>query len=220
MWMHFDHCFFCLPLVSKEEVVQKARPVSTDVGSTNPNFSDLMDEFIQERLKAKGTAVSIAHSDQYGLRFLCYKFRVFALTNRVVVAAARVVWKSPGTCRSSLKQVRVLDRDPLMISALLTIQGFPLNGLRLQAPVALMSSAPTASQTPLMPFSILPASLTVRNNNKMWLYFHFYLTFISVYHCWFCHRFYFQLRSMWGRSCIWRAWRRRRRWSRQFTGPG
>ncbi|KAK2826344.1 hypothetical protein Q5P01_020558 [Channa striata] len=40
---------------NKEEVVQKARPVSTDVGSTNPNFSDLMDEFIQERLRAKGT---------------------------------------------------------------------------------------------------------------------------------------------------------------------
>uniref|UniRef100_A0A672FQZ6 Ral GTPase activating protein, alpha subunit 1 (catalytic) n=1 Tax=Salarias fasciatus TaxID=181472 RepID=A0A672FQZ6_SALFA len=40
---------------NKEEVVQKARPVSTDVGSSNPNFSDLMDEFIQERLRAKGT---------------------------------------------------------------------------------------------------------------------------------------------------------------------
>uniref|UniRef100_A0A665WFY7 Ral GTPase activating protein, alpha subunit 1 (catalytic) n=1 Tax=Echeneis naucrates TaxID=173247 RepID=A0A665WFY7_ECHNA len=37
------------------EVVQKARPVSSDVGSSNPNFSDLMDEFIQERLRAKGT---------------------------------------------------------------------------------------------------------------------------------------------------------------------
>lgn len=47
-----------LPLVNKEEVVQKARPVSSDVGSTNPNFSDLMDEFIQERLRAKGTAVN------------------------------------------------------------------------------------------------------------------------------------------------------------------
>uniref|UniRef100_H3DHJ3 Ral GTPase activating protein catalytic subunit alpha 1 n=1 Tax=Tetraodon nigroviridis TaxID=99883 RepID=H3DHJ3_TETNG len=46
--------------VSKEEVVQKARPVSTDVGSTNPNFSDLMDEFIQERLKAKGTATGLS----------------------------------------------------------------------------------------------------------------------------------------------------------------
>ncbi|KAM9356466.1 ral GTPase-activating protein subunit alpha-1 isoform 2-T2 [Pholidichthys leucotaenia] len=42
-------------VANKEEVVQKARPVSTDVGS-NPNFSDLMDEFIQERLRAKGTA--------------------------------------------------------------------------------------------------------------------------------------------------------------------
>ncbi|XP_075879598.1 ral GTPase-activating protein subunit alpha-1 isoform X5 [Nelusetta ayraudi] len=42
--------------VNKEEVVPKARPVSTDVGSTNPNFSDLMDEFIQERLRAKGTS--------------------------------------------------------------------------------------------------------------------------------------------------------------------
>ncbi|XP_076605059.1 ral GTPase-activating protein subunit alpha-1 isoform X4 [Chaetodon auriga] len=42
--------------VNKEEVVQKARPVSSDIGTTNPNFSDLMDEFIQERLRAKGTA--------------------------------------------------------------------------------------------------------------------------------------------------------------------
>ncbi|XP_026163156.1 ral GTPase-activating protein subunit alpha-1 isoform X7 [Mastacembelus armatus] len=41
--------------VNKEEVVQKARPVSSDVGSSNPNFSDLMDEFIQERLRNKGT---------------------------------------------------------------------------------------------------------------------------------------------------------------------
>ncbi|KAI3367931.1 hypothetical protein L3Q82_026760 [Scortum barcoo] len=42
--------------VNKEEVVQKVRPVSSDVGSSNPNFSDLMDEFIQERLRAKGTS--------------------------------------------------------------------------------------------------------------------------------------------------------------------
>ncbi|XP_077396151.1 ral GTPase-activating protein subunit alpha-1 isoform X2 [Festucalex cinctus] len=40
---------------NKEEVLQKARPVSSDVGNSNPNFSDLMDEFIQERLRAKGT---------------------------------------------------------------------------------------------------------------------------------------------------------------------
>ncbi|XP_016518159.1 ral GTPase-activating protein subunit alpha-1-like isoform X10 [Poecilia formosa] len=42
-------------VANKEEVVQKARPVSSDVGSSNPNFSDLMDEFIQERLRNKGT---------------------------------------------------------------------------------------------------------------------------------------------------------------------
>uniref|UniRef100_A0A1A8F3P5 Ral GTPase activating protein, alpha subunit 1 (Catalytic) n=1 Tax=Nothobranchius korthausae TaxID=1143690 RepID=A0A1A8F3P5_9TELE len=41
--------------VNKEEVVQKARPVSSDVGSSNPNFSDQMDEFIQERLRTKRT---------------------------------------------------------------------------------------------------------------------------------------------------------------------
>uniref|UniRef100_A0A4W6FIS3 Ral GTPase activating protein catalytic subunit alpha 1 n=1 Tax=Lates calcarifer TaxID=8187 RepID=A0A4W6FIS3_LATCA len=34
---------------------EDSRPVSSDVGSSNPNFSDLMDEFIQERLRAKGT---------------------------------------------------------------------------------------------------------------------------------------------------------------------
>ncbi|XP_076027606.1 ral GTPase-activating protein subunit alpha-1 [Genypterus blacodes] len=37
---------------NKEEVIQKARPVSSDVGSSNP---DLMDEFIQERLRSRGT---------------------------------------------------------------------------------------------------------------------------------------------------------------------
>lgn len=55
-------------------MVQKARPVSTDVGGTNPNFSDLMDEFIQERLKAKGTAVCIAHSEPPRFCFLPSKF--------------------------------------------------------------------------------------------------------------------------------------------------
>lgn len=45
-------------IATKEEVVLKARPVSSDVGNSNPNFSDLMDEFIQERLRAKGTVVS------------------------------------------------------------------------------------------------------------------------------------------------------------------
>lgn len=158
--------FFLLPLVNKEEVVQKARPVSTDVGSTNPNFSDLMDEFIQERLKAKGTAVGTAHSEPHPLCFLSCKHRGFLLTNRVVVAAAQEAWKSPRICQSSSRQVRVPDRDPQIIFTLLMIQGFPLNGLHLPVPVALMSSAPTASQTPLMPFSTLPASLTVRNNSQ------------------------------------------------------
>jgi len=40
-------------VANKEEVVQKVRPVSSDVGNTNPNDSDLMDEFIQERLKVR-----------------------------------------------------------------------------------------------------------------------------------------------------------------------
>lgn len=52
-------------LANKEEVVQKARPVSSDVGSSNPNFSDLMDEFIQERLRAKGTVVSATCTHTY-----------------------------------------------------------------------------------------------------------------------------------------------------------
>lgn len=52
----------CVCVANKEEVVQKARPVSTDVGSSNPNFSDLMDEFIQERLRSKGTVVSTSRS--------------------------------------------------------------------------------------------------------------------------------------------------------------
>ena len=52
----------CLCVANKEEVVQKARPVSSDVGSSNPNFSDLMDEFIQERLRANGTVVSSTHA--------------------------------------------------------------------------------------------------------------------------------------------------------------
>ena len=52
-------------------MVQKARPVSSDVGSTNPNFPDLMDEFIQERLRARGTAVSTAQ--QTDILTLCLK---------------------------------------------------------------------------------------------------------------------------------------------------
>ncbi|XP_039597795.1 LOW QUALITY PROTEIN: ral GTPase-activating protein subunit alpha-1 [Polypterus senegalus] len=42
---------------SKEDLNQKSRPVSTDVGNSNPNISDLMDEFIAERLRSKNTNV-------------------------------------------------------------------------------------------------------------------------------------------------------------------
>ncbi|XP_066513820.1 ral GTPase-activating protein subunit alpha-1 [Hoplias malabaricus] len=41
---------------NKDELTPKMRPVSSDVGSSNPNVSDLMDEFIQERLRARGTS--------------------------------------------------------------------------------------------------------------------------------------------------------------------
>ncbi|XP_030626433.1 ral GTPase-activating protein subunit alpha-1 [Chanos chanos] len=41
---------------NKEELAQKMRPVSSDAGNSNPNVSDLMDEFIQERLRVKGTS--------------------------------------------------------------------------------------------------------------------------------------------------------------------
>ncbi|XP_062324670.1 ral GTPase-activating protein subunit alpha-1 isoform X2 [Osmerus eperlanus] len=41
---------------NKEEGSQKTRPVSSDAGSSNPNFTDLMDEFIQERLRTRGTS--------------------------------------------------------------------------------------------------------------------------------------------------------------------
>ncbi|XP_078262688.1 ral GTPase-activating protein subunit alpha-1 isoform X6 [Rhinoraja longicauda] len=45
--------------VNKEEPNQKPRTFSTDIGnSSNPNISDLMDEFIAERLRS-GTAVNI-----------------------------------------------------------------------------------------------------------------------------------------------------------------
>ncbi|KAK7142661.1 hypothetical protein R3I94_012118 [Phoxinus phoxinus] len=42
--------------VNKDELTPKMRPMSNDAGSSNPNVSDLMDEFIQERLRARGTS--------------------------------------------------------------------------------------------------------------------------------------------------------------------
>ncbi|XP_035388412.1 ral GTPase-activating protein subunit alpha-1 isoform X3 [Electrophorus electricus] len=41
---------------SKDELTPKMRPVSENAGSSNPNVSDLMDEFIQERLRSRGTS--------------------------------------------------------------------------------------------------------------------------------------------------------------------
>lgn len=151
----------CMCVANKEEVVPKARPVSSDVGSSNPNFSDLMDEFIQERLRARGTVVSTT------LCFILFKglkrLTLFlAMTIRVVVAAALEVWRFPETCQSSWKLARHPSHGPRMISGLLMIPGFPLSGLHLQVPVDLMVSAQTASRTPLMPFNMQPASLTVR----------------------------------------------------------
>uniref|UniRef100_A0A8C0YE89 Ral GTPase activating protein catalytic subunit alpha 1 n=1 Tax=Cyprinus carpio carpio TaxID=630221 RepID=A0A8C0YE89_CYPCA len=41
---------------NKDELTPKMRPMSNDAGSSNPNVSDLMDEFIQERLRARSTS--------------------------------------------------------------------------------------------------------------------------------------------------------------------
>ncbi|KAL0969703.1 hypothetical protein UPYG_G00231130 [Umbra pygmaea] len=41
---------------NKEEPCQKMRPVSSEAGNSNQNFGDLMDEFIQERLRVRGTS--------------------------------------------------------------------------------------------------------------------------------------------------------------------
>ena len=83
------------------------------------------------------------------------------------MAAVQEVWRFPGICPNSWRQVRVLDPDPQMIFGLSMIQGYPLSGHHLQVPVALMSSVQIASQTPLMPFSTTPASLIVRNKEKI-----------------------------------------------------
>lgn len=46
----------CLNTGNKEDPCQTMRAVSSDNG--NQNFGDLMDEFIQERLRARGTSVN------------------------------------------------------------------------------------------------------------------------------------------------------------------
>ncbi|KAF5891339.1 ral GTPase-activating protein subunit alpha-1-like, partial [Clarias magur] len=56
------------PLVkaSKDDLTQKVRPVLSDAESSNPNVSDLMDEFIQERLRAGGTAGMVRRGSSPG----------------------------------------------------------------------------------------------------------------------------------------------------------
>ncbi|XP_046712377.1 ral GTPase-activating protein subunit alpha-1 isoform X5 [Silurus meridionalis] len=56
------------PLVkaSKDDLTQKMRPVSSEAESSNPNVSDLMDEFIQERLRAGGTSGMVRRGSSPG----------------------------------------------------------------------------------------------------------------------------------------------------------
>nr|XP_055029067.1 ral GTPase-activating protein subunit alpha-1 isoform X8 [Misgurnus anguillicaudatus] len=43
-------------VANKDELTPKMRPMPNDAGNSNPNVSDLMDEFIQERLRARGNS--------------------------------------------------------------------------------------------------------------------------------------------------------------------
>ncbi|GAA6081222.1 ral GTPase-activating protein subunit alpha-1 isoform X1, partial [Tachysurus ichikawai] len=56
LYTHFIGYFGRKAPASKDDLTQKMRPVSSDVESSNPNVSDLMDEFIQERLRSGGTS--------------------------------------------------------------------------------------------------------------------------------------------------------------------
>lgn len=46
-------------LVNKEDMSQKLPPLNNDIGSSNANVPDLMDEFIAERLRSGNASVSI-----------------------------------------------------------------------------------------------------------------------------------------------------------------
>ncbi|XP_017331304.1 ral GTPase-activating protein subunit alpha-1 isoform X2 [Ictalurus punctatus] len=56
LYSHFIGYFGRKAPASKDDLTQKMRPGSSDAESSNPNVSDLMDEFIQERLRAGGTS--------------------------------------------------------------------------------------------------------------------------------------------------------------------
>lgn len=45
-------------LVNKEDMSSKLPPLNSDIGSSNANVPDLMDEFIAERLRSGNASVS------------------------------------------------------------------------------------------------------------------------------------------------------------------
>lgn len=46
-------------LVNKEDMSPKLPPLNSDIGSSNANVPDLMDEFIAERLRSGNASVSV-----------------------------------------------------------------------------------------------------------------------------------------------------------------
>lgn len=47
-----------LLLANREDMSQKLHPIDSDIGSSNTNVPDLMDEFIAERLRSGSALVS------------------------------------------------------------------------------------------------------------------------------------------------------------------
>nr|XP_055029060.1 ral GTPase-activating protein subunit alpha-1 isoform X1 [Misgurnus anguillicaudatus] len=56
LYAHVMGYFGRKPSANKDELTPKMRPMPNDAGNSNPNVSDLMDEFIQERLRARGNS--------------------------------------------------------------------------------------------------------------------------------------------------------------------
>lgn len=48
-----------LLLANREDMSQKLHPIDSDIGSSNTNVPDLMDEFIAERLRSGSALVSL-----------------------------------------------------------------------------------------------------------------------------------------------------------------
>ncbi|XP_046712374.1 ral GTPase-activating protein subunit alpha-1 isoform X3 [Silurus meridionalis] len=66
LYSHFIGYFGRKAPASKDDLTQKMRPVSSEAESSNPNVSDLMDEFIQERLRAGGTSGMVRRGSSPG----------------------------------------------------------------------------------------------------------------------------------------------------------